>query len=134
MKIKYQSDLIIIYLYKHFLEYDNKDKLHHEIKEIFINLIKNYNLDLFGYFKVDIYENKKYGCILEINKIYSDNSDYIDLKVILHHNTKFYLVMNEYYFLNIEHVKYHNNNFYLDIDNIENLDNYIEFGEIYYDK
>ena len=134
MKIKYQSDLIIIYLYKHFLEYDNKDKLHHEIKEIFINLIKNYNLDLFGYFKVDIYENKKYGCILEINKIYSDNSDYIDLKVILHRNTKFYLVMNEYYFLNIENVKYHNNNFYLDIENIENLDNYIEFGEIYYDK
>ncbi len=134
MKIKYQSDLIIIYLYKHFLEYDNKDKLHHEIKEIFINLIKNYKLDLFGYFKVDIYENKKYGCILEINKIYSDNSDYIDLKVILHHNTKFYLVMNEYYFLNIENVKYHNNNFYLDIENIENLDNYIEFGEIYYDK
>lgn len=134
MKIKYQSDLIIIYLYKHFLEYDNKDKLHHEIKEIFINLIKNYKLDLFGYFKVDIYENKKYGCILEINKIYSDNSDYIDLKVILHRNTKFYLVMSEYYFLNIENVKYHNNNFYLDIENIENLDNYIEFGEIYYDK
>ncbi len=134
MKIKYQNDVIIIYLYNYYLSIDKKDKLHQEIKDLFVNLIKNYKLDLFGYFKVDIYNNKKYGSILEINKIFGDNNEFIDLKIIIHHNTKFYLSMNEYYFLDINDVKYQNNKYLVDIENIDNLASFMEFGEIEYDK
>lgn len=125
--------MINVYLYKYFLDYDSKDKLHREIKELFVNLIKNYNLDLFGYFKVDIYENKKYGCILEINKIYGDNTEFIDLKIILHRKTTFYLVMDEYYYFDLKDILYRNNKYLINIENIDNLDKYIEYGEINYD-
>ena len=86
------------------------------------------------FFKVDIYENQKYGCILEIKKIYGDNTDFIDLKIVLHRNITFNLVMDEYYFFNFDDVIYKNNKYYVDINKIDNLDKYMEFGVINYDK
>ena len=64
MKIEYSNNKIIIYLFKYDLTYDNVSSLNTEIKNIFIKLIKIYKLDFFGYFKVIIYRNKKYGSIL----------------------------------------------------------------------
>ena len=132
MKIKHLNDLIIIYLYKYQFDINNKNDLYQEIKNLFVNLIKNYKLNLFGYYKVDIYENKKYGYILEINKIYGNDNDFIDLKLILHHNTKFYLMIDDFFFLDLcDVIKYQN---CIDIEKIDNLDKIIEFGEIRYDK
>ena len=75
---------------------------------------------------------KKYGFILEINKIYGNDNDFIDLKLILHHNTKFYLIIDDFFFLDLcDVVKYQN---CIDIEKIDNLDKIIEFGEIRYDK
>lgn len=134
MKIEYQNDLLIVYLYKYIFSFNHKEELYKEIKNLFINLIKNYHLDLNGYFKVDIYENLKYGVVLEINKIYGNSNDFIDLKIILHHNTKFYLVMDDYHFFNNHDVIIKDNKYYIDIEKIDNILKYVEFGIIKYDK
>lgn len=133
MKIDYVGDLIVIYLYKYHLNLDSMEELKQEIKSLFVILMKNYHLSLTGYFKVDLYENKKYGFILEIKKLYNELT-FTDLKIIIHYDTKFYLVTDSYYFFNIKESFIKNNKYYYNLDTIDKLDNYIEFGSIYYDK
>lgn len=131
MKIEYSNNKIIIYLFKYDLSYDNVNNLNTEIKNIFIKLIKIYKFDFFGYFKVIIYRNKKYGSILEIEKIYS--SDYekeiIDLKIIVKDDIDIYLCFDEYpYLIDNNYIFVFNNKYYVNIKNIDNIYNYIEFG------
>ena len=134
MKLEFKNNLLIIYLYKYLFDYQDNKLLHQEIKTLFINLIKNYHISLFGFLKVDIYENKKYGCILEVSKINDNDLDYLDLKIIIHSNVNFYLVMDKYYFFNLKDVVYKDNKYYINIVNIDNIVKYIEFGNIEYDK
>ena len=94
MKIEFNDDKTIIYLYQYHLDYNDIKKLNEQIKNIFLKVIKKYNINFFGLSKVDIFENSKYGCILEIEKIYSNdffNTEIIDLKIIVHKNIPFYL-------------------------------------------
>ena len=112
MKIEYKDNKIIIYLYRYKLDIRDIEKLNKEIKSIFIKLIKVYKMDFFGYSKVHVYENKKYGSILEIEKIYQNdfNLDIIDLKLIIHEDAKFYLEMNDYLFdLKIDEIFFKDN-------------------------
>ena len=137
MKIDFNNDKTIIYLYQDKLDFDNIDKLNKEIKDIFIKLIKIYHLDFFGYFKVHIYENKKYGCILEIEKKFGNefNIDIIDLKLVIHKDSPFYLEMNDYLFdYKIDNLQVINNKYYVNIDDLDNLNKYIEYGKIIYKK
>ena len=135
MKIECIEKKIIIYLYKTMLDFDNIEKLNEDIKSIFVKMIKIYNLDFFGYSKVHIYENKKYGSVLEIEKIYNNdfNMDIIDLKLVVHKDTPFYLEFNDYLFDEKKNdVIVRDNKFYLDLDKIDNIYEYIEFGKIVY--
>lgn len=135
MKIELINDKIIIYLYKYQLSFDSTVKLNDEIKSLFIKLIKVYHLDFFGYSKVHIYENKKYGSILEIEKIYNSefNIEIIDLKLLVHRNTLFYLVFDDYYeFLKDKQMVIKNNKYYVDINLFDNILKYIEYGGIIY--
>lgn len=137
MKIESKDNLIYIYLYRYKLDFSDMNNLNKEIKNVFIKLIKVYKLDFFGYSKVNIYENKKYGCILEIEKIYNNefNDDLIDLKLIIHENTPFYLEFDDYLFDFFDkQVIRENNKYYLNLEDIDNLYKYIEFGKIVYEK
>jgi len=135
MKIENIDEKVVIYLYRYFLSYDDKDKLNQEIKNIFLKLIKIYNYDFFGFNKVTIYENKIYGCIIEIEKIYSDSlyQDIIDLKVVVYNNVSFYFEFDDYIFpfYNKDIVK-NNNKYYIKIDNSKKLYKYLEYGKIIY--
>ena len=99
MKIEVKEDKTIVYLYKYELSFDNIEKLNKEVKNIFIKLIKVYNLDLHGFLKVYVYCNKIYGYVLEIETLY-DNSDFeaVDLKLVIYENCEFYF-KTDYYFL-----------------------------------
>ena len=135
MKIEYKENKIIIYLYRYKLDINNVEKLNKEIKNIFIKLIKVYKMDFFGYSKVHVYENKKYGSILEIEKIYNNefNLDIIDLKLIIHENTKFYLEMDDYVLdKEISNMFFKDNKYYVNIEKIDNITPLIEFGKIIY--
>lgn len=135
MKIDFNENKIMIYLYQYSLDYNDVKKLNTQIKNIFIKLIKKYNINFFGLSKVDVFENNKYGCILEIEKIYNNdffNNEIIDLKIIVHKNISFYLEMDDY--LLEEKINYEtlNNKIYINLKDINNVINYVEFGKIVY--
>lgn len=133
MKIECKDDKIIIYLYRYYLDLDNIEKLNKEIRNLFVKLIKTYKLKLFGYHKVHLYHNKKYGNVLEIDKIYEDefHSEIIDLKIIIHDDTKFFIEFDDWYFKEARFNE-KNGKYYLNIDNIDNLYPYLEFGKLIY--
>ncbi len=133
MKLEYLNDKIIIYLYNEKLT-DNSDLLKEKIKKIIIKLIKNYHLNLFGYLKLNIYENDKYGLIMEIDKVNNVfNIDIIDLKIVIYPNVNFYLeISDDLYIDNFKNSIYKDNKFYINIDNLDNLLKYLEYGRIIY--
>ena len=134
MKIEYKDEKTIIYLYRERLNIDNIDILNKQIKNIFLKLIKFYKMDFFGFSKVKVFYNEKYGSILEIEKIYSNeyNRDIIDLKLVIYRNVKILLEFDDYYFKDIKNIIMKNNKFYLNINDAENIIDYIEFGKIIY--
>ena len=134
MKIECKDDKVIIYLYQYQLDFDNKDKLNREVKNIFIKLIKKYKMDFFGYSLVHIYENNKYGVIMEISSIYKNefNVDIIDLKLIIHKNIPFYLELDDYMFDYPVDYFVENSKYYINIKDIDNIIQYIEYGKIVY--
>lgn len=131
MKIEFQNEKIIVYLYRYVLDLENVEKLNKEVRNLFVKLIKTYNIDFFGYSKVHIYNNKKYGSILEIEKIYNNefNREIIDLKLVIHEDTIFKFVFDDKYFDELEYFK---GKFYLDMDKVNNLYKYLEFGKVIY--
>ena len=135
MKIECTDNKIIIYLHRYKLNIDNIEELNKSIKNIFIKLFKVYKLPILGYSKVYIYQNDKYGSILEIEKIYNNdyNLDIIDLKLIIFKDVPMYLEFDDYYFIN-KQMFIKNNKYYLNINNINDLWKYLEFGKVIYDK
>lgn len=136
MKIEFVPDKVIIYLYRDRLSINNIDILNKEIKNIFINLIKKYHLDFFGYSKVSIYNNPKYGNIMEIEKIYDHDfsSNVIDLKIIVYKNAPMYLKFDDYYFNIMQRriTNHRNKEYLINISDIDNITKYIEYGKISY--
>ena len=137
MKLEINDEKIIIYLYRYTLDLDNIENLNTQVKNIFIKLIKIYKMNIYGYFKVHIYSNKNYGNILEIEKKYLDDfmHDIIDLKLVIHENTPFYLEMDDYIFpLKKDKLIIKNKKYYLNLDDIDDIIKYIEYGKIVYKK
>ena len=135
MKIELNSDKIIIYLYNHELHIDNIPRLNEEIKDLFVNLIKRYDIDFYGYSKVSIYNNKKYGNILEIEKIcHSEfNMSIVDLKIIVYKDVSMYFEFDDWYFEKIpRNILIKNNKYYLNLNDINEIEKYIEYGRINY--
>lgn len=135
MKIKYDDDKIIVYVYEYKFNFDNMDILNKEIKNLFIKLIKSYKVMLKGYLNVKIYVNKKYGYILEIEKIDSFiELDIVDLKVSIIDDVPFYLKTDNYLIIsNCNNIYYDNDYFYVDILEIDNL-YLLEYGDIIYNQ
>ena len=135
MKIKVGDSLIIVYLIDTFFEDCEKKELILQIKDVFIRLIEYYNFDLKGRFECFLYENIKYGSILEIKQC--DEllfpRDLIDIKVKVYKNAKFYFKTKEYFVLNkYNNIYYDGEYYYILLDNIDNIINIIEFGDIIY--
>lgn len=134
MKIEFKEDKTIVYLYKYELSFDNIEKLNKEIKNIFIKLIKVYNLDLHGFLKVYVYCNKIYGYVLEIETLYNDSDfEAVDLKLVIYENCEFYFKTSDYFLVNkFDKVYYDEDYFYVNVKELDNLMKFIEFGEIIY--
>jgi len=135
MKIQVDNDKIIIYLYNYFFKNYEKKYLIDDIKKIFLRLIQYYHIEINGGYDVIVYQNTKYGTILEIIK--QDEllfpNDFIDIKVKFYKNTNFYLRAKDYYiFKDYYNVKYYNGYYYINIDDVDNILKVLEFTEILY--
>lgn len=135
MKIELTNEKIVVYLNNYYFNTSDKDKLIREIKDLFIKLIKIYRLSFSGIYKVNLYENKIYGSILEIIKqeelLFS--RDLIDIKVSVKKNNDIYLKTSDYFvFANYQNIYYKDNNYYLNILDTSNYLKLIEFCKIVY--
>lgn len=104
------------------------------LKNVFLNLSDVYSIDLFGYYKVDIYVDEKIGAFVEISKIddYISYNRKIDTKVTLSVDN-FYLKTND--LSNIYKCKpiyCSDNDFYVSTKDVDNLFDLIEFCEVVY--
>ena len=137
MKIEIKDDLIIVYLINRFYDNLERKELILSIKEIFIRLIEYYHFDLKGCFECTLYENIKYGTIMEIKN--QDEllfpRDLIDIRVKLYKNSKFYFKTDDFFIINkYQNIYYDKEDYYIDIKDIDNILNIIEFGDILYKK
>jgi len=136
MKIEYIDNKLIIYLRNSFFKnYDIKE-LTKDIKELFSKLLYYYKIELSGLYEVMIYDNKKYGSILEIIKKEDlFNPNVIDIKLKLFKDKDFYFKTNDFFILSsYNNIYYDNNDYYININNIDDINKVIEFGNILYNK
>ena len=130
-----ENDKIVLYLYNYFFKSTEKDIITRKIKEIFLKLIKYYNINMGGVYNVLVYENSIYGTVLEIEKTSEllFNPDLIDIKVKMYKNVDFYFKTPDYFILkSYQNVYYENNNYYINLKDLDNLVSFLEFGTIDY--
>ena len=133
MKLEVNDEKVIVYLYNELIDINNIDGLNKKIKDLFIKIMKRYNLDFFGYSKVNVYHNENYGLILEIEKIYNTDIRYnvIDIKIIVYKNVPIYLEFDDYYFVDKpKKLIEYNKKYYLEINNDIDINKYIEYGKV----
>ncbi len=138
MKLEIQDDeKIVLYLANYFFNSYLKEDLTKDIKEIFLKLIKKYNLKLGGVYDVNVFTNYKYGTILEIIKKEEllFHPDIIDIKVKILKNSNIYFKTKEYFILNkFKNVYYQDNYYYININDLDNLPQFQEFLEVIYNQ
>lgn len=121
--------------YQSFLNIEDKDEIGKYIKQIILKMKKIYNILLEGFYEVHVYIVKFIGVILEIKNIDSYLSKSVDLKIIVHNDEEMFLKVLRYELIkDYSNLKYLNNYFYLDIDDILEKDiyNLIENSRIVY--
>lgn len=93
------SDKLVIYLNNKYLKYKKYNflKIEDNFKEIFEILKQYYNIKINGFYNINIYIDKKYGIIIEMQQEdidfdYYDNQ--VDMKIVFH-NKKFLYEIDE---------------------------------------
>lgn len=130
MKIEIlDDDRFVIYyslILDDILEYDVEDiKLF--IKLLVIRLQNKYNMDIRGYYHLDVYVNKI--LILEFCKI-DEYSQKVDLNIVIHLDSTILVKMDDYFLSNKK--KYlHKGKYFMKISDID-FAKYIEFIEFVY--
>lgn len=123
MKLEYIDDILVIYL---------RNVYTNNIKKLCIEttnkLNKYYSIDLKGFYTINIYIDKSYGTIMEINMDVNDlDYENLDLHIITH-NCIFLFEVDDILDLNVDKYYMYNDKYYIDINNIYN----IEFVKIIY--
>lgn len=117
------------------IDVKNKDELGKIVKEIIIKIKNIYNIMLEGFYEVHVYPLKYLGIILEIRNIDNYLNKTVDLRIIVHNDEEIYINI---YLLelikNYKNIKYLNNSFYLNINDLKKEDVYslIESSNIIY--
>ena len=134
MKIKFDDELLIVYLYNQDLKLDELDNLKKDLKTILEDIINRYKITLSGIYGIIIYENKKYGYILEIKQIKEfEYSEFIDLRINIKYNQSFYFITDNYNYLDdCNNVFYNNNIYFVNINSVLNVNSKVELCDILY--
>lgn len=141
MKLCVEEDFYIVYLNKFNLvdiDFSNLDNIEIYFKKI-LNKIKNkYNIEISGFYLIDIYIDDIYGAVIEIKKEFDDFYEYdnkIEMTVFMH-NTKFLYQINDIInFINKGYPIYkYKSKYYLEIpkEKRKEIGRILEFSEIKY--
>jgi hypothetical protein len=129
MKIEYlDEDNFYVYINKiclKDLELKNKDSVEKYFKKLFMKLKNNYQLDIYGYYNIRVYENIHYGIILDILKLSNDYfklpNNKVDMKIMIDSNSIFLYEIDDYFFIdkyksNIKSIYYKDEKYYVDLN------------------
>lgn len=112
----------------------NEENISKYVKKIFIYLSEIYNIDLVGYYKLDIFMDEKVGSYIEIYKIdeYVSRNKKIDTKINIEYGN-FYLKTNDLSKIyNHRPIYKFNNNYYVSTKDVDNVLELIEYCELDY--
>lgn len=93
MKLIVDNNKFIVFLNKdENIDFDNKTKMEKYFKDLFSKIKNKYNVDISGYYNIDIYIDKYYGSIIEIEDEQLDYYTYfnqIDMEINVLKNSLF---------------------------------------------
>lgn len=103
MKIKKLSeDNFIVFLNKLYLnnnQFELKKDFEEYFKKLFKKLNDSYNIEISGYYDINIYSDKTYGYILDVKKenidFYDYYNDHVDMKIVINDNQRFLFMIND---------------------------------------
>lgn len=131
------DDLITVFInnfYFQEINFSKKIEIISIIKDLISKIDKRYQLNLNGFYKIKVYPNQKLGVFLDIIKI-DDNefSSGADFRIVVYPEAKFFLETDNYEILDVKVKKrFYKNKFYIDIDDISDLNLLSDFGNIVY--
>lgn len=132
MKVVSFDDKITVYILKCYYV----DNINDYIKKLILILKRKYKLDIFGFYKINVYQNKKIGLIVEIIK--DSDMDFLngllELKIKVYEDANMYFRFNDYFFNEKRDIKIINNDYYINVDSLsgKELLQMIEFSKIIY--
>ena len=135
MKIERLEDgykLFIQNVYFKDINWNDKEIVIERIKEIINKIKKSYNLKIKGLYRVKVYPSKV-GVFLYI--LLLDEENYsgldLDLRIVIIFNKNIYLKIDDSNFIIDNNLPYmYKDSYYINIDNIDIIDKYIEYGSI----
>lgn len=95
-------DSIVLYLSDmDFSMEENIDILEERFRDIFLHLKNSYDMDIEGYYKIDIYKNEYYGMIVEMEKEEFDYFDYydnqVDMRISIHEDNSILYEFDDFF-------------------------------------
>lgn len=98
-------DSIVLYLSDmDFSLEEDIDELESRFRDIFLRLKNLYNIDIEGYYKIDIYKDTYYGVIVKIKKEELDYFDYFDnqieMRISIHEENSILYEFDDFFSLN----------------------------------
>lgn len=114
--------------------FDEEKDISMFLKDMFLMINEVFSLELFGYFKVDIFIDVKIGVFVEISKLddYISYSKKIDTKVIINRNN-FYFKTNDLSLIyQYEPIYIKDNYYYVSTKDVDNVLDLFDFCEIEY--
>ncbi len=137
MRVESMDEDIRIFIHNfYFNNIDWHDKLEIEtnIRDILNKICNNYKIKLKGFYRIKIYPHN-IGTFIEVIKIDDDNYDgcEVDFRIVVIFNKEMYLKLDDYYYF-IEYEKlYYDGYYYINLDDIDDYLNIIDFGDIVFD-
>ena len=133
MKLEVLDDKYLFFTNKIYI-FDEEKDISMFLKDMFLMINEVYSLELFGYFKVDIFIDDKIGVFVEISKLddYISYSKKIDTKVIINRNS-FYFKTNDLSMIyQYEPIYKKDNYYYVSTKDVDNVLDLLDFCEIDY--
>jgi len=133
MKFEILEDGYLFFTNKIYL-LDDESNISSFLKEMFLSISDVYSIELYGYFKVDIYIDGKIGIFVEMKKMddYISYGKKIDTKVAVF-DRSFYLKTNDLSLIyRYRPIYYLNDNYYISTEDVDNIFELLDFCEIEY--
>lgn len=112
----------------------DENKISLFLKEVFLSINDIYSVELFGYYKVDIYIDEKIGAFVEIEKLddFVSYSKKIDTKVSIS-VCEFYLKTNDLSIIyKYKPIYFSDNNYYISTKSVDSIFELLDFCDVEY--